>query len=143
MSARSNLDEIMRNLEPQLKGPSFVFCSIPAGEVVDLSDLTPLATFVEDEGMSLILREADATKAGLETDGTFRCITLQVHSSLESVGLTATVSSALAREGISANVVAAAYHDHIFVPASRAQEALGILKGLSSEAMKAAEGSAS
>ena len=55
----------------------------------------------------------------------FQPITLSVHSSLEAVGLTAAVSCALAREGISANVVAA--YDHIFVPVANANQALSCL----------------
>ena len=53
-----------------------------------------------------------------------------VHSSLAAVGLTAAVAAALADHGISANVVAAFYHDHIFVPAERAEEALAALRAI-------------
>ncbi len=58
-------------------------------------------------------------------------ITLNVHSALEAVGLTAAVATALTREGISANVVAAYYHDHIFVPEVDAERALEALRALS------------
>ena len=51
-------------------------------------------------------------------------------SSLEAVGLTAAVAGALAAEGISANVVAAFHHDHVFVPAGRAAEAMACLARL-------------
>jgi hypothetical protein len=57
-------------------------------------------------------------------------ITLRVHSSLAAVGLTAAVAAALSDHGISANVVAAYCHDHIFVPADRAEEALAALRSL-------------
>ena len=60
----------------------------------------------------------------------FRCITLDVHSSLEAVGLTAACAQALAAGGISANVVAGYSHDHILVPAPRAQDALAALDAL-------------
>ena len=60
----------------------------------------------------------------------FCCIVLTVHSSLNAVGLTAAVAGALAAAGISANVVAAHYHDHIFVPSERAVDALAVLEQL-------------
>jgi hypothetical protein len=50
-----------------------------------------------------------------------------VHSSLEAVGLTAAVAGALTAAGISANVVAAFHHDHVFVPADRAEAAMAQL----------------
>jgi hypothetical protein len=40
------------------------------------------------------------------------------------VGLTAAVSAKLVEYGITANVFAAYYHDHIFVHAERAEQAL-------------------
>ncbi len=58
-------------------------------------------------------------------------ITLGVHSSLAAVGLTARVATALAERGISANMIAAFHHDHVFVPWDRHEEALDILRGLS------------
>jgi hypothetical protein len=51
-----------------------------------------------------------------------------VLSDLESVGLTAALSKRLAEAGISANVVAALHHDHIFVPWERREEALALLR---------------
>ena len=58
----------------------------------------------------------------------FRLITLTVHSSLEAVGLTAVVTNKLAEHKISANVVAAYYHDHIFVPCEKAKKAMEVLR---------------
>ena len=60
----------------------------------------------------------------------FRLISLHVHSSLDAVGLTAAFSTALGNAGISANVVAAYYHDHIFVPTDKADKALNVLQGM-------------
>ena len=70
----------------------------------------------------------------LEYEQVFCCITLQVHSSLEAVGLTAVFSTRLAERGISANVVAGYYHDHIFVQSDYAETALDALRKLSQEA---------
>jgi hypothetical protein len=66
----------------------------------------------------------------------FRCawISLSVHSDLAAIGFTAAFSSALGAEGISCNVVAAAYHDHVFVPYEQAQQALLCLQALSTHA---------
>ena len=58
-------------------------------------------------------------------------ITLGVHSSLAAVGLTARVAESLTAHGISANMVAAFHHDHVFVPWDRRDEALIILDNLS------------
>ena len=63
----------------------------------------------------------------LPYDGIFRCITLGVHSSLEAVGLTAAVAGKLAAHGIAANVIAAYFHDHVFVQANLADRAIGLL----------------
>lgn len=88
------------------------------------------AMFVEDEGITLIVTKSIASQHNLDFDGLFKCLSLTVHSSLEAVGLTASVSAALANESISANVVAAYHHDHVFVPKQDAEKALGILKKL-------------
>ena len=90
-----------------------------------------LAAFREDEGLSLILPEEAAAAAGLPTDPALRWIVLTVNSSLTGVGLTEAVSAALARYAIPCNVVAALHHDHLFVPAERAEDALGVLEHLS------------
>nr|WP_297760662.1 ACT domain-containing protein [uncultured Muriicola sp.] len=60
-------------------------------------------------------------------------MTLTVHSSLEAVGLTAAFSSALSEQGISCNVVAAFFHDHIFVDKKDAEKAMEILNKFSQE----------
>lgn len=48
-------------------------------------------------------------------------------SSLEGVGLTGAVSSALAEIGIPCNMVAALHHDHVFVPSDKAPAAIDAL----------------
>jgi hypothetical protein len=55
-------------------------------------------------------------------------ITLTVHSSLDGVGFLAAVTARLADAGIAVNAVSAFYHDHLFVPESRAEQALRLLQ---------------
>ncbi len=100
----------------------------------ELIEFSPLGLFWEHEGLTAILSVENAGKAGVETEPCFRRISLAVHSSLEAVGLTAALSKALAEAGISANVVAAYYHDHIFVPEEKAEAALDALTELSRSA---------
>ena len=92
--------------------------------------IPPMATFRESEGLSAVVMQADAETLGLSYESTHRCITLRVHSSLTAVGLTAAVSTALANAGMSANVVAAHHHDHLFVAAESADAALHVLQQL-------------
>ncbi|MCM2399007.1 ACT domain-containing protein [Rhizobium sp. S95] len=123
--------QLLAEMEPQLAPGLFVFVHVPAGHALDLAALDPVGTFRETEGLTLILSEDKAREHGLAGGTPLRQITLDVHSSLEAVGLTAAVSGELARNGIAANVVAAFYHDHIFVPATDAEKALRLLRELS------------
>lgn len=129
MSGITELDKLLRSIRPVLLAPEFVFCTV-AGGLREYFQLEPVATCIEPEGLTLVLKKADAQRAGLSFSGSFRQITLTVHSSLEAVGLTAAVSAKLASKGISANVIAAFYHDHIFVPSGQAQLALSALEEL-------------
>ncbi|MGC9462035.1 ACT domain-containing protein [Vibrio genomosp. F10] len=130
MSGITNLDELLRSMSPKLVGSEFVFCTV-SGVLTDYVELNPVATFIESEGLTLVLEKSAAEKAGLSFDGTYSQITLTVHSSLEAVGLTAAVASKLASKGISANVIAAYYHDHIFVQSGKAEAAVSALEEFS------------
>lgn len=123
MSGITELSELLASMKPVLVESEFVFCTV-TGELKEYVDLQPKATFIEAEGLTLILEKKVAEKAQLAFSGSFRQITLTVHSSLEAVGLTAAVSAKLAEHNISANVVAAYYHDHIFVQVTKADAAI-------------------
>jgi hypothetical protein len=127
MTGETNLNTLLASMSPKLNKVEYVFCTLAKGEVADLEALSPLATFMEEEGLTLVLTKDTADKAQFNYEGLFKCITLHVHSSLEAVGLTAAVSTKLADKGISANVIAAYYHDHIFIPAQKADLALSAL----------------
>ncbi len=127
----TDLQVLLASMEASLSEESFVFASFPNSDMMKLAAFNPLGLFWENEGLTAILSVANAGKAGVETEPGFRRISLAVHSSLEAVGLTAALSKALADAGISANVVAAFYHDHIFVPDDKAEAALTALNELS------------
>ena len=80
--------------------------------------------------MTLILAEEEAVKAGLEIIFRAAWISLKVHSDLSAVGLTAAVSTALAARQIPCNVVAGAFHDHLFVPIEKLEEAMVCLRSV-------------
>ncbi len=132
MSASTELQALLAALRPTLMPGDFVFVTQPNAKYGDGAELKPIAVFVESEGMTLVIPKDLAGIAGQQKcSGDFRLITLQVHSDLHAVGLTAAISGALASRGISANMVAAYHHDHLFVPSSCADEALVALNELS------------
>jgi hypothetical protein len=130
MAGEEDLDTLLVLLEPSLLPGDFVFCTAANLKYGDFAELQPLASYQEEEGLTLVLAKQSADVAGLAYDSVFNCITLMVHSSLEAVGLTAAVSGKLAANGISANVMAAYHHDHVFVPENKAQVALQLLTEL-------------
>ena len=127
MAGEANLDKLLVLLQPKLLDGEYVFCTPPDLRYSDLGELKPLACYQEEEGLSLLLEKQVADTAEFRYNSVFRGITLSVHSSLDAVGFTAAVTNKLASKGISANVVAAHYHDHIFVPADKAEFALRVL----------------
>jgi len=122
----TNLSKLLGSMSPQLIPGEYVFCSVK-GECCDFSKLSPLATYLEVEGLTLVLSKEVALANKLPFESVFKGITLTIHSSLDAVGLTAAVSTKLAEKGISANVIAAYYHDHIFVQSEKAELALEAL----------------
>jgi uncharacterized protein len=127
MSGETNLRKLISSMKPILNVGEFVFISAPAMQVAHTEIIMQ---FAENEGVTLICTKNYADNFGLEYEATFAWITLQVHSSLEAVGLTAAFSTALAKHEISCNVVAGFYHDHIFVPTSDAHQAVKSLESL-------------
>lgn len=119
------------DLKPMLAEEEHGFATIAMGEGWP-QGLVPVATFAEAEGASVIALAAILEGVGLDHQAGWAKITLGVNSALDMVGLTAKVAAALAEKGISANIVAAYHHDHVFVPWARRDEAVAILEKLSS-----------
>lgn len=134
MSGQRDLHLLLKHLEPQLIAGEFVFVSLPHATARTIQNLSPIGFFQEDEGSSLIVTRSAADLAGFMYEGTFRQITLRVHSSLHAVGLTAVIADACAEQEIPINVVAAFHHDHLFVPSKKAEAALDTLRRLAASA---------
>ncbi len=129
MSGELNLEKLLAGMSPVLDEREMFYCSLP-GEAPSELVRVALGTFRESEGTTLILPRADAEAMAVPFSYPCRMITLQVHSALSAVGFLARVLAELAGRGISTNTISAYYHDHLLVPADRAQEALAILRAL-------------
>lgn len=130
MEAHTDLSTLIATMQPRLDPVTYVWATVE--KVPD--GVTPVATVREDEGLTVVCSKDEADAAGL--DYTFPCVrvTLDLHSSLEAVGLTAAFAATLGKSGISANVVAGYHHDHIFVPIDRADDAVTALEWLAASA---------
>jgi hypothetical protein len=125
VSAERDLGVLLRAAEPAIVHPEVVLTTVQ-----DPTGLPALATVLEDEGVTVVLRRDDAERLGIGFDWVGAWITLHVRSALDAVGLTAAVSTALTAAGISCNVLAGHHHDHLLVPADRAGEAVALLASL-------------
>lgn len=133
MPGETDLAKLLAGLRPSLDETEYAFATVaPGGKLPD--GIEPLGTFREAEGLTVIAPASALENSGLQHTPGWARITLEVHSALSAVGLAAAVSRALADAGISANMIAAYHHDHVFVPLHRAEEALSVLKGLSQTA---------
>lgn len=129
MSGETDLEKLLGSMRPQLQPDTYLFVTLPLDRSLP-DGVPPLMVFGEGEGWTCIVNEEAARRAGLS--GTFPCrmITLSVHSSLEAVGFLAAVLPRLAAAGMGVNPVSGFYHDHLFVPADRAEDAMRILEEL-------------
>lgn len=139
MSGETSLPILLRSLEPELRPGVFVFVDLPGTKTLVDDEIE--ASVREPEGLSAVVRRETADEHGLAYDYVAAWIVLRVHSALDAVGLTATVSGALAAADLSCNVVAGLHHDHLLVPYEEADRALTILRDLIAEVTPPTPGS--
>ena len=132
-AGESDLLTLIAEMSPTLDDQVWAFVSVDGVSPEYVAEHA-LATFRESEGTTLIIPWAQAEAFDRRSEPMAR-VTLNVHSSLEAVGLTAVVSQALASEAISANIVAGFYHDHIFVPKIAGARAVACLSLLATAAV--------
>ena|ERR1043165_493227 len=128
MPGETNLSILLRSMQPKLNPGEYVFCFVVELNKIQINDVVSIMR--EQEGFTVVVEKKIADQFKLSYSFVSKWITLTVHSSLEAVGLTAAFSSALANKNISCNVIAGYYHDHIFLPVEKADEAMEVLKKL-------------
>lgn len=128
MTGEHDLSIMLKDMSPNLQAGAYVFCSVE--EVPQGLIEKALGTFKEEEGLTLILEQELADEHKLPYDFIAAWIRLDIHSALDAVGLTAAFSQALGQANISCNVIAAYYHDHIFVAQEDAAKAIQVLRDL-------------
>jgi hypothetical protein len=124
----SNLQQLIASMQPVFNEGAYVYASVPHG--TDVSGWEVVATVREHEGLTVVVPQEVAQRLGLEVLFRAAWITLNVHSDLQAVGLTAAFAAELGRANISCNVVAGAFHDHIFVPRELRDAAMAALMAL-------------
>jgi hypothetical protein len=128
MTGERNLQKMIKAISPRLNDGEYVFTTI------DRLDAIPrglaICEFKEDEGFSLIIAKEIAEDLALSFHYVAKWITLEIHSALDAVGLTAAFAKVLAENDISCNVVAGFFHDHIFVDVNDAQKAIKVLNDM-------------
>jgi hypothetical protein len=127
VTGETDLQTLLSGMRPELNPGRYVYTMAEGGVP---SGVTPVVMVAEQEGLTLVVPQAEADAAGMAYDYVAGWITLRVHSALAAVGLTAAVSRALADAELSCNVVAGFHHDHLFVPYDRAEEAVDVLRRL-------------
>ena len=132
MSGERDLNTLLQSMKPEMQEGVFVFCTLPEGKRIP-ANLEPVHIFREREGTAFVVRREEADAAGLPYQFASRLITLTVRSSLEAVGFLAAITAPLAEAGISVNAVSAFYHDHLFVPVERAEDAQLVLQKLAGD----------
>ncbi|MEL6320075.1 MAG: ACT domain-containing protein [Cyanobacteria bacterium J06626_14] len=128
-SGETDLEILLESLEPELHPAVHVFCTLERDEPIQ-DEVRPICQFQEAEGTTLIVEQSQAEAFQLDYTYPCRMITLTVHSSLEAVGLLASVTQALAAKDISVNAISAYYHDHLFVECDRVADAMTCLQRL-------------
>ncbi len=125
MAGNTNLQEVLNSLEVDCDHIQYGFTTTNAGNHTDSKEI--IATFWEDEGQTIVATVDFLEESKIPYDGPFAKLSIKVHTSLELVGLTAALSTKLTEEGISANVIAAYFHDHIFVQYTNKDQAIKAL----------------
>lgn len=129
MMAETDLNKLIEGMTPKLNDGAYVFVTLKDVSQIDRNDT--ICEFKEEEGTTIVIEKNKADLLKLDYEYVLSWITLMIHSSLEAVGLTAAISTALKNHNISCNVIAGYYHDHLFVSMQDVEKAMQVLTDLS------------
>lgn len=129
MTSSKDLSHLLGAMTPVLLPQTYVFLTLKQG--APLPAIKSVMQFREAEGVTLIAEKADVEDGGLDYEFPCRMITLNIHSSLEAVGFLAVITTHLAKLGVGVNPVSGFFHDHLFIPADRAEDVMTALVELS------------
>jgi uncharacterized protein len=130
MPGQTNLQAVLDSIQLSCDDVAYGFATATSGTDIALKEV--LGTFHENEGLTIFATKDYFDKHKMSFEGPLAKLTIDVHTSLELVGLTAALTAKLTEHGISANVVAAYYHDHIFVQYDQRQKATEAIQSLKS-----------
>lgn len=125
MNGEKNLRKLIKEMTPVLNKGEYVFVSVPSLDLISRTET--VFELKEKEGVTVVLKKSKADELNLSYYFVASWITLEIHSSLEAVGLTAAFSNELTKNDISCNVIAGFYHDHIFVDKNDGDKTIKIL----------------
>lgn len=126
MTGATDLQQLLSEMRVSIREPTYCLVSLasPSSELRD----SAAAVIVEQEAVTLVITTEEAEANGLPYEFPAAWLTLDVHSSLHAVGLTAAVARMLTDEGIPCNVLAGFYHDHLLVPAGKGHQVKAVLE---------------
>lgn len=131
MAGEMDLAKMLESLTVSVRPEPYVLVALPAEETPPPLGNGVAAVIEEAEGPTVIATLSRAAHEEWPHDFVASWLTLDIHSALEAVGLTATFSRQLGRAGIPCNVIAGFYHDHILVPVDKTDAAVDVIEALS------------
>ena len=127
----TDLEAMLQTLTVSVRPDRYTFIDVPSGAAPRVGN--GVAAVISEAGSDTVVATIErAEHEGWPIDFVAAWLTLDIHSALHAVGLTAAFSAALADAGIPCNVLAGFRHDHLLVQSQRADEAVVALKSFSS-----------
>lgn len=123
----TDLEALLAALEPRHNPGEYAVVSVR--EVP--TDVHPVLTFFEHEGLTLILPLAEAQERGLDFEVPMAWITLGAYRSVTALGYVPTVTTALYQAQVPVVASVGRWHTHLFVPAALVDTAMRTLERLS------------